>query len=123
MARKIDALDDLDFLSELEGWSPNEMARTVGKMFKGADRIASAMAEEAGIRPLDTRRVKDLAQALNNVGQALERYTLMYSFVVAQGQTGKTPTSTLDDLLPLLQPAEMRQLQGWLTRLETFQRR
>ena len=117
MPRK-DALDDLDFLDALEGWSLNEMARTVGKMIRGADNVAVALSLEAAASPVDTMRVQQLAVAMKNVSNAIESYAGLYTWCVAQGQTGRQRASALEELLPLLDVQETRLLQTWLRRLE-----
>lgn len=121
---KKDALEDFDFLNELEGWSPNEMARTVGKLFKGADKIARAIIAETDTEPLDPARIRNICMAMDSIARSIERFTGVYSFATAQGNMGKNSAaaSALEDLLPLLQPTEIRQLQLWLARLETYQK-
>ena len=122
MPRK-DSLPDMDFLNELEGWSPNEMARTVGKLFKGADKIAVKICQVVEEATIDPKRIRDMCAAVDSIARSIERYTGIYAFATTQGQVGKNTATALEDLLPLLQASEMRQLQGWLARLEVFQDR
>src|SRR3990167_8496756 len=123
MPRK-DALEDLDFLNELEGWSPNEMARTVGKLFKGADKIARAIIRETEANDVDPARIRNVCAAMDSIARSIVCFTCVYTFATAQGHLGKNSTAAtaLDELLPLLQPSEMRQLTLWLARLETYQK-
>ena len=127
MPKRRDALDDLDFLDALEGWSVNEMARTVGRMIQGEDQVAQCLATGAELlskrflseMPITTaKELQQLAGALQGVAKAIESYSGIYSWCVQQGQTGKTNADALQDLMPLLDLSEMRQLQAWLARLE-----
>ena len=36
---RIDCLDDLDFMDDVDGWDAGDMVRTVGRMIKGADNV------------------------------------------------------------------------------------
>ncbi len=126
LPKKQDCLDDLSFLDEIEGWSVNEMARTVGRMIQGADHIAQELANAAASMhntysletPADPRALKELATALKETAKAIESYSAIYSWCLSQGQTGKENVNALRELLPYLDTHELRQLQAWQDRMD-----
>ena len=124
-----DCLEDLSFLDEIAGWSVNEMARTVGRMILGADHIAQILAEASATlvstfssnNPAYPKDLRELSGALKETAKAIESYSGIYTWCLAQGQTGRENVNALKELLPFLDTEELRQLQGWQDRAEHLQ--
>jgi hypothetical protein len=114
--------DALEFLAEMDAWSTVDMQRTVAKMMRGAERIMERIVESASVQECDARRIKDLSTALKSVADSVERYTGIYAWCMQQGQVG-SHTTALEDLLPLLNNVETRELHGWMQRLEVYGQR
>ena len=118
MAHKKDALDDLGFLDELDGWKLADLTNTIAHMLRSALDVAICLSRTATQPELDDKRIQNLSLSMNNIARALEKYMGIYSWVTAQHQGRTNNQSALQELLPLLTPPEMRQLQTWLQRLD-----
>ncbi len=121
---RIDCLDDLDFMDDVDGWDAGDMVRTVGRMIKGADNVARCLASaaeslvcsysaEVPARPGD---VQAFAQALQATSNAIRYYTEIYAWALAQGRGVKPVRDDLETMMEHLSADEMRTLRSWKQR-------
>jgi hypothetical protein len=104
-------------LEEAQGFSLEAMAKTTGKMIRGADRIAERLADMALLDDSDPRVIKDLSQSLRNVAQSIEVYAGVHAWCEQYGQTGKDTYNSLQELIPYLDGDELHTLQRWMARV------
>lgn len=126
--RKIDALNDLDFLDACKDWSAKDMMLTVGRMLKGADHIARVLANAADSitdvygpeHPASPKEVQALAAGLQATAKAIESYSVVYGWAMNQGRNGaEDALNAMDTLLETLDVHEVQQLRTWMQRNES----
>lgn len=133
MPAKRDCLDDLALIEELEGGlDVSHMAQSIMRMVQAADRIAQTLTEaamtltqqhsaEAPATPAD---IKNLAGTLKQMTSALNAYSGVYAWCMAQAKqasgSGKAhdAMATMDRLMDTLSATELRQLHYWMQRME-----
>ena len=121
---RIDCLDDLDFMEDVDGWDAGDMVRTVGRMIKGADNVARCLATAAESlvctysreTPAEPKDVQAFAQALPATAHALRYYTEIYAWALSQGRAATAVQDGLEDLMGHLSVDEMRTLRSWQQR-------
>jgi len=130
VAKRLDAVKEMqaEIREEMEGggWSVQEMAQTVGRMIRGADKLARTLADATESMqatysmdtPATARDVSDLARALQSVATALTNYSEVYAWCTANGKTGKEDNNVLERVLSTCTAAEARFLDGLIARAE-----
>ena len=121
-----DALDDLDFLNDLEGFSLNRVTKTLTKLMESCEHMAVALAlfgqgiaEGTEDLKLAPRVLRDLANSVKMTSDTVVLYARLYQTFVTQARGSRAQNDgALHALIGVLDVEEISLLQGWLHRME-----